>query len=93
MSDNHGLNHYREIYTQFWGKSPFTNWEDGTPRQTIDITCCKIILNPRSSNILLIREEYKHAYEAISKGFRNRHLKNQRGAFVVTGQPGIGGLD
>ncbi|KAF8519742.1 hypothetical protein BU17DRAFT_47470 [Hysterangium stoloniferum] len=80
---------YKSLHEHFWGRDRVSIISvAGKSYSTVDLTLVDIPPNYRPPNILLIREEYKLAYDTI---LADTHKEGQRrSAFLVTGQPGIG---
>ncbi|KAF8521600.1 hypothetical protein BU17DRAFT_64826 [Hysterangium stoloniferum] len=80
---------FKRLYEHFWGRNGLNIVSvAGKSYSTVDLTLIDIPLNPRPANILLIREEYKLAYDTILTDTLKEGQR--RFAFLVTGQPGIG---
>ena len=83
------FNEYQNVQKYLWGQNRFeARQADGENFTIIDLTRVALPrLNPHNSEILLVRDEYGLAHDIITK-----RAEVMRAAFLVTGQPGIGGL-
>ncbi|KAF8519144.1 hypothetical protein BU17DRAFT_47954 [Hysterangium stoloniferum] len=80
---------YKRLHEHFWGQDRVKIVSvAGKNYSTVDLTLVNIPQNSRPTNILLIREEYRLAYDTILTDTLKEGRR--RSAFLVTGQPGIG---
>ena len=81
------LDSFIDLRTYLWGCDRFNIVSvDGNSYTTVDLTEFNLPqLNPRSTKVLLLRDEYKLAYDTIRQVARKR-----RCIFLITGHLGIG---
>ncbi|KAF8520015.1 hypothetical protein BU17DRAFT_47299 [Hysterangium stoloniferum] len=80
---------FKRLHEHFWGQDRVNIvTAAGKSYSTVDLTLVDIPQNSRPANILLIREEYRLAYDTILAD--TLKVGRRRSAFLVTGQPGIG---
>ncbi|CAA7264998.1 unnamed protein product [Cyclocybe aegerita] len=91
MSTPEDLQDLQLLHTHLWGRDRVEVHSDiaGKRWSTINLTLFRLELNPRPEDLLLVREEYVHAYDTILMD-TERQPPGHRSAFLVTGQPGIG---
>jgi len=83
----------QRLREHLWGKDVISYVQEGDKSYAIvDLTLfADLPQNSSSDNILLIRQEYILAYDAILKGIEStKRAHGSRSAFLVTGQSGIG---
>ena len=83
------LDTFVRFRTHFWGKNRVQS--DGkTAFETIDLSLANLPqLNLRSTKIILVRKEYRFAYDAILAAIFKK-AGTHRSVFLITGHPGIG---
>ena len=83
---------FAQIFEAFWGKEDAIEKHDvgdGKSYEIINLSGYRTAIN-HNFDILLVREGYKIAYDAIAK--RIDENPDKVAVYMVTGQPGIGGL-
>jgi hypothetical protein len=93
-SDHSILEHLQRLRTHLWGENRINVVREARKcYSTVDLAL--FVLPQRRSypnNILLIREEYKLAYDAIPRDTPDKTTEGYRPTFLVTGRPGTGTL-
>ena len=78
------------VQMHLWGKDRVNIISiAGKSYSTVDLALFQLPQNSRPDKILLIREEYRLAYDTILADTL-RTADEGRSAFLITGQPGIG---
>lgn len=87
----------QNIYTHFWGTDRFESVNvDGKDHAIVAIGSFGRVLglNLGRAQVLLVREEYKEAYNTLKESSYQKELfSNGICPFLVTGQPGIGAFN